>query len=89
MEEADYCAVAMMDKLVKEAIPYILTEDPLEVCHTHFGFDEYDIDQSIEEVNALLGETTPFFDRHPWYAKFEPLPPLVESPALPSIESPP
>ncbi|XP_057500991.1 uncharacterized protein LOC130785012 [Actinidia eriantha] len=89
MEEADCCAVAMMDELVEEALPYILTKDPLEACLTHFGFDKYDIDHSIEEVNALLGETTPFIDRHPWYAKFELLPPLAESPALPSIESPP
>ena len=89
MEEVDYCVVAMMDELVQEALPYILTEDPLEACLAHFGFDEYDIDHSIEEVNALLGETTPFIDRHPWYAKFEPLPPLAKSPALPSIELPP
>ncbi|GFZ16752.1 hypothetical protein Acr_26g0000220 [Actinidia rufa] len=89
IEEADCCAITMMDELVEEALPYILTEDPLEACLTHFGFDEYDIDHSIEDVNALLGETTPFIDRHPWYAKFELLPPLAESPALPSIESPP
>ena len=60
MEEVDYCVVAMMDELVQEALPYILTEDPLEACLAHFGFDEYDIDHSIEEVNALLGKTTPF-----------------------------
>ncbi|GFS44291.1 SH3 domain-containing protein [Actinidia rufa] len=66
IEEADCCAITMMDELVEEALPYILTEDPLEACLTHFGFDEYDIDHSIEDVNALLGETTPFIDRHPW-----------------------
>ena len=76
MEEADCCAVALM-------------EDPLEACLAHFSFDEYDIDHSIEEVNALLGKTTPFIDRHPWYAKFEPVPRLAESSALPSVESPP
>ncbi|GFS31989.1 hypothetical protein Acr_00g0020250 [Actinidia rufa] len=67
IEEADCCAITMMmDELVEEALPYILTEDPLEACLTHFGFDEYDVDHSIEDINTLLGETTPFIDRHPW-----------------------
>ncbi|GFY95438.1 hypothetical protein Acr_10g0008230 [Actinidia rufa] len=87
MEEVDCCVITMMDELVEEAFPSILMEDPLEACLAHFGFDEYDIDHSIEEVNALLGKTTHFIDRHPSYAKFEPLPPLAETPALPSIES--
>ena len=37
----------------------------------------------------MLGEITSFIDKHPLYAKFEPLPPLTESTALPSIELPP
>ena len=41
---------------VEEAFPYILTEVPLEVCLSHFSYDEYDVDHSITEVNALLDE---------------------------------
>ena len=37
VEEADCCAIAMMDELVEKALSYILMKDPLEVCHTHFG----------------------------------------------------
>ena len=56
IEEADCCVVAMIDELVEEALPYILIEDPLEACLAYFGFDEYEIDHSIEEVNIGLAK---------------------------------
>ena len=87
-KEDDCFAVDVIDGLVEEALPYILTEDPLEACLAHFGYDEFDIEKSIEEVNAML-ELPPLLDHAPWKSKFESLPPLSSEPTLPSTEVPP
>lgn len=73
----------MIQECVEEALPYILAEDPLEACLAHFGFEDYDIDLSMEEVNSLLDSAPPT-----WQPRFEPLPTLADSP-VPPIESPP
>ena len=73
---------------MEEALPYILTEDPLEAFLSHFSFDEYDVDHSITEVNTLLVEVA-MMDFPLWRAKFKHLPPLSKIPAPPSIEVPP
>lgn len=57
--EEDCFAVDVIQECVEEALPYILVEDPLEACLAHFGFEEYDIDRSIEEVNSLLDSVPP------------------------------
>ncbi|GMP71332.1 hypothetical protein CsSME_00029789 [Camellia sinensis var. sinensis] len=70
------------------ALPSILVEDPLEAYLAHFGFENFDIDGSIEEVNVLLNSSsTPDFP--PWKARFESLPPLSREPATPSLVTPP
>ena len=37
-----------------------LSDDPLQTCLTHFGFD-FDINRSVDEVNTLL-DSTPSMD---------------------------
>ena len=77
-----------MDGIVEEALPFILIKDPLEACLAHFGFENFDIDGSIEEANVLLNSSsTPDFP--PWKARFESLPPLSREPATPSLVTPP
>ena len=87
-KEDDCFAVDVIDGLVEEALPYILTEDPLDACLAHFGYNEFDIEKSIEEVNAML-ELPPLLDHAPWKSKFESLPQLSSEPTLPSTEVPP
>lgn len=62
------------------------SEDPLEACLAHFGCD-IDIDESIEQVNALL-DSTPIMSIDKWQAK-EISPPLFVSPPLTSLMEPP
>ncbi|XP_058203029.1 uncharacterized protein LOC131317499 [Rhododendron vialii] len=87
-EEEDCFAVDVVHELVEEALPYILVEDPLEACLAHFGYEEFDIDQSIAEVNSLL-DLAPCMAKPTWRTPFEPLPALSSTPAFPSIEAPP
>ncbi|KAG5540097.1 hypothetical protein RHGRI_020361 [Rhododendron griersonianum] len=61
-------------------------EDPLEACLAHFGC-EFDIDESIEQVNALL-DAAPLMSIDEWQPKVVPLS-LSTSPSLPSIVEPP
>ncbi|XP_058203012.1 uncharacterized protein LOC131317482 [Rhododendron vialii] len=82
--EEDCFVVDVVEDLVEEALPYVLTDDPLAACLAHFGYEEYDIDQSIEEVNLLLNNSPP-----KWTAQFEPLPALSDETAPSSIEAPP
>ncbi|XP_058223079.1 uncharacterized protein LOC131332796 [Rhododendron vialii] len=85
--EEDCFAVDVVENLVEEALPSILTDDPLATCLAHFDFENFDIDQSIEEVNTLLGSThqmaTP-----PRQIKIEPTPTLVGEPPTPFVRSP-
>ena len=87
-EREECVLVDVVDEIVEEALPSILVEDPLKACLAHFGFENFDIDGSVEEVNVLLNvSSTPDFP--PWKARFEPLPPLSREPAIPSLVTPP
>ena len=48
----------VVDEIVEEALPFILVKDPLEACLVHFGFENFDTDRSVEEVNALLNSSS-------------------------------
>jgi len=61
-------------------------EDPLEKCLAHFG-QNFDIDKSIEEVNALL-DSVPVMYNTLWKLKVEPLP-VSTSVHVPTIIKPP
>ena len=45
--------VDLIEALVDDTFVLNLSDDPLQTCLTHFGLD-FDIDRSIDEVNALL-----------------------------------
>ena len=49
----DHEEVNMIDISVRHTFEEFCYEDPLEKCLTHFWMN-FEIDESIEEVNALL-----------------------------------
>ena len=57
-EREECLLVDVVDEIVEEALPSILVEDPLEACLAHFGFENFDIDGSVEEVNVLLNASS-------------------------------
>jgi hypothetical protein len=73
---------------VEDSLPSLLARDPLEDCLTHFGSEDFNTNQYIDEVNALL-ETATNANFHPWRLPKEPLPPTLSTPHVPSLESPP
>jgi hypothetical protein len=77
-----------IEEYVEDSLPSLLTNDPLEACLAHFGFEDFDTDQYIKEVHDLL-ETVASADFHPWRLPKEPLPLTSSTPLVPSLESPP
>ncbi|KAH9769486.1 Integrase catalytic domain-containing protein [Citrus sinensis] len=78
--------VHLIEALVDDTFVLNLSDDPLQTCLTHFGFD-FDIDRSVDEVNALL-DSAPSMDTNKWKSRVEQLAPS-EKKLIPSSESPP
>jgi hypothetical protein len=77
-----------IEEYVEDSLPSLLTWDPLEDCLTHFGSEDFNTNQYIDEVNALL-ETAASANFHPWRLPKESLPLTSSTPPVPSLESPP
>ena len=56
--------VDLIEELVNNIFLSNLSDDPLQICLTHFGFD-FGIDRSIDEVNTLL-DSAPSMDTNKW-----------------------
>ncbi|KAM7493163.1 hypothetical protein LguiB_027772 [Lonicera macranthoides] len=52
-DDDDVDQIHLINSLVEESFLQMCKEDPLEACLSHFGCD-FDINESIEQVNALL-----------------------------------
>ncbi|KAK9187298.1 hypothetical protein WN944_018690 [Citrus x changshan-huyou] len=78
--------VDLIEALVDDTFLSNLSDDPLQTCLTHFGLD-FDIDRSVDEVNALL-DSAPSMDTNKWKSRVEQLAPS-EKKLIPSSESPP
>ncbi|KAH9770105.1 hypothetical protein KPL71_012260 [Citrus sinensis] len=78
--------VDLIEALVDDTFISNLSDDPLQTCLTHFGLD-FDIDRSVDEVNALL-DSAPSMDTNKWKSRVEQLAP-AEKKLIPSLESPP
>jgi len=84
----DHEEVNMIDISVSHTFEESCYEDSFEKCLAHFG-QNFDIDESIEEVNALLG-FVPVIYTTPWKPKVEhlhvstsiPVPSIIEPPKL-------
>ena len=74
----DYtCEVDIIESLVHDTFLQLSYEDSLEACLNLFGCN-FDIEHSIEEVNALL-DSVPLLSTDSWQPKVIPLP-LSSSP---------
>ena len=69
LDNEDICEVDMIESLVHDTFLQSSYEDPLEACLNLFGCNlfgcNFDIEHSIEEVNALL-DSVPFLSTDSW-----------------------
>jgi hypothetical protein len=77
-----------IEEYVEDSLPSLLVDDPLEACLAHFGFENFNTDQYVEEVHDLL-ETAASAVFHPWKLPKKPLPQTSSTHVVPSLESPP
>ena len=85
LDNEDICEVDMIKSLVHDTFLQSSYKDPLEACLNLFGCN-FDIEHSIEEVNALL-DSIPLLSTDCWQPKVIPLP-LSSSPPLSTMEPP-
>ncbi|XP_028070065.1 uncharacterized protein LOC114272538 [Camellia sinensis] len=86
--DSECCTVDMVNELMEDILPFTLLIDPLETCLTHFGFENFEIDRSIEKVNILL-DFAPHMNLQLWKSQIELLSTLSNELAVPSIVTPP
>ena len=80
LDNEDICEVDMIESLVHNTFLQSRYKDPLEACLNLFGCN-FDIEHSIEEVNALL-DYVPLLSTNSWQPKVIPLPLSPSSPHL-------
>ena len=76
----------LIEEIVDNTFLSNLSDDPLQTCLTYFGLN-FNIDRSIDKVNALL-DSAPPMDTNKWKSSVEQLAPS-EKKLIPSSESPP
>ncbi|KAK9185186.1 hypothetical protein WN943_025540 [Citrus x changshan-huyou] len=77
--------VNLIKVLVDDTFLSNLNDDPLQTCLTHFDLN-FDIDRSVDEVNALL-DLAQSMDTNKWKSRVEQLAPS-EKKLIPSSKSP-
>ena len=82
--EQECYSINIIHELVDDALPFVLAEDPLEACLSHYGLEELSINSSITEVNNLL-DFTHLMDVLACWTPFEPLSSLASTPTPTSI----
>ena len=78
LDNEDIYEVDMIEGLVHDTFLQSSYEDPLKACLNLFGCN-FDIEHSIEEVNALL-DSIPLLSTDSWQPKVIPLPLSSSSP---------
>ena len=78
----------MIDEMIEEALPAILSIDPLGTCLSNGDLRLFDVGSTIGEMNSTL-DSTSHLESASWVSTYEPLPPLASSPTPPSIISSP
>ena len=73
-DDNEVTEVDMIETPVDNSFVFNLCDDPFEKCLTDFGLS-FDIDTSIEEVNALVN-SVPVMDTTKLKARVEPPPPF-------------
>jgi hypothetical protein len=75
-----------IEEYVEDSLLGLLADDLLEACLAHFGFEDFNTDQYVEEVHDLL-EIATSVDFHPCRLPKEPLPLTSSTPPVPSLKS--
>jgi len=87
-DESECFFVDMIDGMIEEALPTILSIDPLRTCLFHGDLRLFDVGSTTGEMNSTV-DSTSHLESASWVSTYEPLPHLANSPMPHSIVSPP
>jgi len=86
-DESKCFFVDVIDEMIEEALPAILSSDPLGTCLSRGDLRLCDLGSAIDEVDSTL-DFIPYLESSSWMSTYEPLPPLASSHIPPSVVSP-
>jgi len=78
-DESECFFIDVIDEMIEEALPAILSSDPLETCLSHGDLGLCDLESTIDEMDSTL-DFTPHLESSSSVSTYEPLPPLASSP---------
>ena len=84
----EVCGIDLIDELVEEALPSILSPNSLEPCLAYLIANDFDVNAPMEEMESFLDAFSCIADAK-WSLPFEPLPPLAKEVPKQSLEEPP
>jgi len=71
--------VDVIDEIINEALPTIMSNDPLGACVSYRDLRLFAIGNTIDEMDSNLG-FTPHLESSSWVSTYEPISPLASSP---------
>jgi len=74
----------MIDEIIEEVLPTILSTDPLGTYRFDGNLSLFNLGSTVDEVDYNLNPTH-HLESSSWVFTYKPLPPLAISPMLPSI----
>ena len=86
-DESECFFVDVIDEIIEEALPAILSNNPLGICLSDEDLRLFDLGSMIGEMNSTF-DSTPYLESSSWVSTYEPLTPLASSPMTPLIVSP-
>ena len=87
-DESECFLFNVIDEIIEEVLPAILSGDPLGKCLFCGDLRLCDLGSTIDKMDSTL-DFTPHLESFSWVCTYEPLPPLASSPMPPSVMSPP
>ena len=87
-DESECLFVGVIDEMIEEAFPAILSSDPLGTCLFHGDLRLFDLGSTIDGMDSTL-DSTPHLDSSSWMSAYELLLPLDGSPMPHFVVFPP
>ena len=83
-DESECFFVDVIDAMIEEALPAILSSDPFGTCLSHGDLRLFDLGSATDKMDPTL-DFTPYLESSSWVSTYEPLSPLASSPMPPSV----
>ena len=74
-DESKYFFVDVINEMIEEALPAILSSDPSETYLSHGDLRLFDLGSTIDEIDSTP-DSNPHLESSSWVSTYEPFPPF-------------